>query len=128
MAEPEPLPFIAFRQGRGRLRVQPRNAQGWQWLIVWMVPLLAMTVSYGFYGASDFAADNRIIWNSGFLIACLIWGVSMSRWTLARAGGIEVPEGYRHRLVLCREDQHVAWRGDALPADVPSLVRTLCGG
>ena len=42
--------------------------------------------------------------------------------------GIEVPAGYRHRLVLCREDQHVAWRGDALPADVPALVRTLCGG
>lgn len=42
--------------------------------------------------------------------------------------GIEVPEGYRHRLVLCREDQHVAWRGDSLPEDVPALVRTLCGG
>ncbi len=97
MAEPEPLPFIAFRQGRARLRVQPRNAQGWQWLIVWMVPLLAMTFSYGFYGASDFAADNRIIWNGGFLIACLIWGVSMSRWTLARAEVIEVPEGYSIR-------------------------------
>ena len=37
------------------------------------------------------------------------------------------PAAYRHALVLCREDQHVAWRGDAVPADVSSLVRKLCG-
>jgi hypothetical protein len=41
--------------------------------------------------------------------------------------GVEVPEGYRHRLVLCREDQHVAWRGDAVPAGVRALVDKLCG-
>ena len=36
-------------------------------------------------------------------------------------------EGYRHALVLCREDQHVAWRGDALPHDVGRLVDLLRG-
>jgi 2-polyprenyl-6-methoxyphenol hydroxylase-like FAD-dependent oxidoreductase len=39
----------------------------------------------------------------------------------------EVPEAYRHRLVLCRADQHVAWRGDALPGDVPALLARLRG-
>jgi hypothetical protein len=40
----------------------------------------------------------------------------------------ELPRAYRHRLVLCRADQHVAWRGDRLPADLGALVATLRGG
>lgn len=43
------------------------------------------------------------------------------------AGGPEVPAAYRHKLVLCREDQHVAWRADALPADSAALVDLLRG-
>ncbi|VTU32362.1 2,4-dichlorophenol 6-monooxygenase [Variovorax sp. SRS16] len=39
----------------------------------------------------------------------------------------EVPTAYRHRLVLCRADQHVAWRGDGLPADVAALVARMRG-
>jgi len=38
-----------------------------------------------------------------------------------------VPAAYRHALVLCRADQHVAWRGDRLPAQPAALVRQLCG-
>jgi hypothetical protein len=38
------------------------------------------------------------------------------------------PAEYRHALVLCRADQHVAWRGDAGPADARALVARLCGG
>lgn len=37
------------------------------------------------------------------------------------------PAEYRHALVLCRAGQHVAWRGDQLPADVSSLVGRLRG-
>lgn len=40
---------------------------------------------------------------------------------------LEVPEAYRHKLVLCRADQHVAWRGDALPDDAGELVELLRG-
>lgn len=43
------------------------------------------------------------------------------------ASAAEVPEAYRHRLVLCREDQHVAWRGDEAPQDPARLIETLCG-
>lgn len=35
--------------------------------------------------------------------------------------GIDVPAAYRHNLVLCRSDQHVVWRADALPADAAAL-------
>jgi len=37
------------------------------------------------------------------------------------------PQPYRHKLLLVRDDQHVAWRSDALPADAAALVATLCG-
>ncbi|MBB3640033.1 FAD-dependent oxidoreductase [Variovorax atrisoli] len=39
----------------------------------------------------------------------------------------DVPKAYTHRLVLCRADQHVAWRGAHLPAEVYDLVGTLRG-
>ncbi|MGE3349631.1 MAG: FAD-dependent oxidoreductase [Ramlibacter sp.] len=38
-----------------------------------------------------------------------------------------LPEAYRHALVLCRADQHVVWRGDAVPADAAGLVAVLRG-
>ena len=34
---------------------------------------------------------------------------------------------YREKLVLSRPDQHVAWRGDALPADPPALIARVTG-
>ena len=34
---------------------------------------------------------------------------------------------YAHALVLSRPDQHVAWRGDAIPADAAGLVEMLRG-
>ncbi|HTV50417.1 MAG TPA: FAD-dependent oxidoreductase [Steroidobacteraceae bacterium] len=38
-----------------------------------------------------------------------------------------VPTAYRHRLVLSRPDQHVAWRGDRLPEDATGLIDLLRG-
>ena len=38
-----------------------------------------------------------------------------------------LPDAYRHKLVLCRADQHVAWRGDQLPAQAAALVARLRG-
>jgi 2-polyprenyl-6-methoxyphenol hydroxylase-like FAD-dependent oxidoreductase len=34
---------------------------------------------------------------------------------------------WRHKLVMSRPDQHVAWRGDGLPADLGALLDRLCG-
>ena len=39
----------------------------------------------------------------------------------------EIPRAYRHRLVLCRANQHVAWRGDRMPADPVALLAQLRG-
>ncbi|MEP7311433.1 MAG: FAD-dependent oxidoreductase [Pseudomonadota bacterium] len=39
----------------------------------------------------------------------------------------DLPSAYRHRLLLSRPDQHVAWRGDELPADALALVDRIRG-
>jgi len=41
--------------------------------------------------------------------------------------GEVVPAAYRHKLVLCRDDQHVAWRGDRVPDDAQALVERMRG-
>ncbi|TFZ03445.1 FAD-dependent oxidoreductase [Ramlibacter rhizophilus] len=38
-----------------------------------------------------------------------------------------LPPAYEHDFVLCRPDQHVAWRGNALPGDPLALVDRLRG-
>ena len=38
-----------------------------------------------------------------------------------------VPAAYRQALVLCRSDQHIAWRGDLAPAAPERLVDVLRG-
>ena len=38
-----------------------------------------------------------------------------------------VPGAYVHAMVLCRPDQHVAWRGDRLPHPIQPLVDALRG-
>jgi hypothetical protein len=45
---------------------------------------------------------------------------------------IDIPAGaapaeYKDALLICREDQHVAWRGDQLPADAAALIDLLRG-
>jgi hypothetical protein len=39
----------------------------------------------------------------------------------------EASQLYRHKLVLVRPDQHVAWRGDEEPADMLGLVDLVRG-
>ena len=39
----------------------------------------------------------------------------------------EASQHYRHKLVLVRPDQHVAWRGDEEPADMLGLVDLVRG-
>jgi 2-polyprenyl-6-methoxyphenol hydroxylase-like FAD-dependent oxidoreductase len=47
--------------------------------------------------------------------------------TVLDVEGAAAPPAYRHKLVLCRDDQHVAWRGDVLPRDANAFVARMCG-
>jgi 2-polyprenyl-6-methoxyphenol hydroxylase-like FAD-dependent oxidoreductase len=46
---------------------------------------------------------------------------------LVELDGLELPAAYRHALHLCRSDQHIAWRGDQVPADPGVLLDQLRG-
>ena len=47
--------------------------------------------------------------------------------TLLDLQGETLPPEYRHTLLICRPDQHIAWRGDQVPADAMALVDRLRG-
>jgi len=47
--------------------------------------------------------------------------------TLLDIDAEETPGAYRHRLLLSRPDQHVAWRGDELPRNAEALIDLLRG-
>ena len=58
----------------------------------------------------------------GLRAAARARGVPLTLLNLQRE---TLPPEYRHRLMICRPDQHVAWRGDAEPADPLALVDRL---
>jgi 2-polyprenyl-6-methoxyphenol hydroxylase-like FAD-dependent oxidoreductase len=47
--------------------------------------------------------------------------------TLLDLRGETLPPEYQHKLLLCRTDQHVAWRGNAVPTQPPALIDQLRG-
>src|SRR6185295_18676823 len=61
---------------------------------------------------------------SGIVRAAAERGVPLAVLDLDGAGA---REAYRRKLVLVRTDHHVAWRGDAAPADGGTLVDRLRG-
>lgn len=61
---------------------------------------------------------------SGFLAAAVHAGVPLS---VLDVESDEIPDAYRHRLVLSRPDQHVAWRGDEPPENATALIDLIRG-
>ncbi len=61
---------------------------------------------------------------AGLLQAAAQRGVPMELLDLQ---GETLPPEYQHRLLLCRTDQHVAWRGNAAPAQPLALIDQLRG-
>jgi hypothetical protein len=45
--------------------------------------------------------------------------------TILSINVIKIPASYTHKYVLCRTDQHIVWRGDALPSDLNKFVGQL---
>ncbi len=61
---------------------------------------------------------------SGLLAAARAAGVPLA---LLDVDAEAVPDAYRHRMVLSRPDQHVAWRGDDPPKDAGALIDLIRG-
>jgi hypothetical protein len=56
--------------------------------------------------------------------ACRQAGVPLALVDLDRG---RLPDTYRHNLLLCRTDQHVAWRGNRLPVPLHGLLAMMRG-
>ena len=67
--------------------------------------------------------------DAGVDVAPLLAAAAARRIPLALVdvAGVPVPAQYRHALVVCRSDQHVAWRGDRVPAAPARLIDILRG-
>ena len=61
---------------------------------------------------------------AGLLAAAAAAGVPLA---LLDVDAVAVPDAYRHRLVLSRPDQHVAWRGDEAPENAGALIDRIRG-
>ncbi|MBB3862335.1 2-polyprenyl-6-methoxyphenol hydroxylase-like FAD-dependent oxidoreductase [Novosphingobium hassiacum] len=55
--------------------------------------------------------------------ACAARGVPLVVLDLSNEA---LPPEYSHALLICRSDQHIAWRGNAQPDDADALVAQLC--
>jgi hypothetical protein len=57
-------------------------------------------------------------------------GAAKQRGVPLEIAAIDEPEAnaaYERKLVLVRPDGHVAWRGDALPADAAAIIARVAG-
>ncbi len=61
---------------------------------------------------------------AGFAEAAAVIGMPLQVEVLEQQN---VTSLYERKLVLVRPDGHVAWRGDAMPANAETVLRTACG-
>ncbi len=71
---------------------------------------------------------DRRVEIAGLIEAAAARNVPLALVDVGDVGAAVVPDAYRHKLVLCRSDQHVAWRGDTAPASASALFEALRGG
>ena len=80
---------------------------------------------YDAFGSDYTLLRTRRSADAGALLdAAAARGVPM---VLLDVEGEDLPAEYRHALLVCRADQHVAWRGDTVPPDALGLIDQLRG-
>lgn len=100
----------------------PSTAPGARVPHLWLAPGQSLYDAMGpYYTLLRF---DRGIDVAGLVAAAAAAGVPLTVLDITT----EDPSGvYRHKLVLARPDQHVAWRGDALPAEPRALIDLVRG-
>jgi 2-polyprenyl-6-methoxyphenol hydroxylase-like FAD-dependent oxidoreductase len=100
----------------------PSTAPGARVPHLWLAPGHSLYDAMG--PAYTLLRFDRSIDITGLVAAAASAGVPLTVLDIS-AGD---PSGvYRHKLLLARPDQHVAWRGDAQPADPGALIALLRG-
>jgi hypothetical protein len=96
MMRDEDKPFICYKS-KWSMKIVPRNAAGWRYLLYWMLPFFALiAVNIWVSAALDANGldDQKIvaIIVPIFLILATIWTIALIRWTKNRSEIIDMDE------------------------------------
>lgn len=86
----EDKPFVCTR-GSVSFNIMPRNAVGWLYTVLWLIPALALGLGFGWLmeGQPEAPADTALA-VGGFLVVMAIWAVAMTRWMYVRSEVIDL--------------------------------------
>jgi hypothetical protein len=96
MMRDEDKPFICYKS-KWSMKVVPRNAAGWRYLLYWMLPFFA-AMAGSIWVSAALAANGvdepRIVAIVApvFLILTTIWTIALIRWTKNRSEIIDIDE------------------------------------
>jgi hypothetical protein len=103
MMREEEKPFICYKS-KWSMKIVPRNAAGWRYLLYWILPFFAMiaaniwiTSALEAKGIDDQKIAIFIV--PVFLIFATIWTVALVRWTRSRSEIIDIDE-----LIVLKRD------------------------
>lgn len=96
MMRDEDKPFICYKS-KWSMKIVPRNAEGWRYMLYWMLPFFAMiTINIWVSAALDANGvdDQKIVAVvvPVFLILTTIWTIALIRWTKNRSEIIDMDE------------------------------------
>ena len=104
MMRDEDKPFICYKS-KWNMKIIPRNAAGWRYMLYWMLPFFAMVVGTIWVSAildANGMDDQKVVGIvvPVFLILTTIWAIALIRWTKSRSEIIDMDElvALKHEL------------------------------
>lgn len=88
----EDKPFICYRQGRFGMKIVPRNGAGWRAFAFWMIGFFSMAALFVIFMNRQPTRGVMIATLVGYVIATIIWAISMARWMKARSEIVSMDE------------------------------------
>jgi hypothetical protein len=106
----EDKPFICYKS-KWSIKIMPRNAAGWWYMIYWMLPFFAMVAATIWISAalkSNGTDEQKIvaIVLAGFVVLTTIWTIALIRWTKSRSEIIDMDELVALKRDLDRNKRH----------------------
>lgn len=86
----EEKPFVCVK-GKGSFNITPRNATGWLYTAMWLVPALALALGFAWLmEGGDGDQQDSVIALVGFILIMTLWAVAMTRWMYVRSEVIDL--------------------------------------
>lgn len=96
MIRDEDKPFICYKS-KWSMKIVPRNAEGWRYMLYWMLPFFGM-IAFNIWVSAAMDANGMddqnivVIVVPVFLILTTIWALALIRWTKNRSEIIDMDE------------------------------------